>query len=47
MGLAKRLEEQAREGRITEEAADDVLADRESLWNGQEQSGQMILVFDN
>jgi hypothetical protein len=45
MSLAKRLEEAAREGRITEEKADSILEERKSLWLGKQRSGQMLLVY--
>lgn len=37
MGLAKRLEEATREGRITEDQADRILATRERLWSERRQ----------
>jgi hypothetical protein len=45
MSLAKRLEEAAREGRITEAQADSILEQRKSLWLRKERSGQMLLVY--
>lgn len=43
MSLAKRLEEQVREGRMTEDEADKILSDREAIWSGREENGQMLL----
>ena len=44
MSLAKRLEEQVREGRMTEDEADQILSDRVAMWSGQEEDGQMLLL---
>ncbi len=47
MSLAKRLEEAAREGRVTEQQADEVLNRRVELWAGREAGGQMLMFYDN
>jgi hypothetical protein len=43
MGLAKRLEEQVREHRLSDDKADEVLRRRVELWAGRQDDGQMLL----
>jgi len=43
MSLSKRLEEAVREGRASEVQADRILEERESLWQGKQQDGQLLL----